>query len=258
MVGDKLVIVGSGETAELAYEYFTHDSDFEVVAFSVEKAYLNNKTLFGLPVVPFEDIEKLYEPSKYKLFVAVSFTELNRIRTRLYIQAKNKGYQLASYVSSRAFVWRDVEIGENCFIFENNTLQYQVKIGNNVTLWSGNHIGHRSVIGDNCFIASQVTISGFCEVGESCFIGVNASLVNNIKIAKDCIIGAGSVVLNDTFEGLVYVGNPAHPLSNKTSFQTLNVKAETPPMATLAEEKMLSSVIAKPSSTLNMPMDQTS
>jgi len=254
---DKLVIVGGGETAELAYEYFTQDSNYEVVAFSVERTYLGNKTLFGLPVIPFEDIENLYEPSKYALFIAISFTELNRIRTRLYLQAKSKGYKLASYVSSRAFVWRDVEIGENCFIFENNTLQYRTKIGNNVTLWSGNHIGHRSVIGDNCFIASQVTISGFCQVGESCFIGVNASLVNNIKIAKDCIIGAGSVVLNDTFEGLVYVGNPAHPLPNRTSFQALNVTAETQPLVTMVEEKILSSVIAKPVSALNLPVNQT-
>ena len=199
----------------MAYEYFTHDSNYEVVAFSAEKVYIKKNSLFGLPIIPFEDVESLYNPKIYKMFIAVSFTQLNRVRTRLCKQAKSKGYSLASYISSKAFVWKNVEIGENCFILENNVLQYRVKIGNNVTLWSGNHIGHRAVIKDNCFISSQVAVSGFCEVGENCFIGVNACIADGLKIAKDCIIGAGSVVLKDTFEGLVYVGNPAKPLPNK-------------------------------------------
>lgn len=240
----KLVIVGEGETGELAYEYFTCDSNFEVVAFSAEKSYMKKDSLFGLPVIPFEDIANLYNPKNYKMFIAISFTELNRVRTRLYQQAKIKGYQLASYVSSKAFVWRNVEIGENCFILENNVLQYHVKIGNNVTLWSGNHIGHRTSIRDNCFVSSQVTISGFCEVGENCFIGVNACIADGLKIAKDCLIGAGTVVLQNTFEGLVYVGNPAKPLPNKTSFQSFHVKEEMPP-ASLEEQKMLSEVIGQ-------------
>ena len=140
----KLVIVGDGETAELAYEYFTYDSNYQVVAFTVEQAYLKKDFLYELPVVPFEHVEDFYTPTKYKMFIAVSYTQLNRVRTKLYKQAKSKGYSLASYVSSKAFVWRNVEIGENCFILEDNVLQYHVKIGNNVTLWSGNHIGHRT------------------------------------------------------------------------------------------------------------------
>ena len=222
---EKIIIVGAGETAEIAYEYFTYDSPYEVVAFSVEKEFLNRQELFGLPVVPFEELENLYDPVEYEVFVAISYTQLNRVRTRLYKEAKRKGFSVVSYVSSKAFVWRNVEIGENCFIFENNVLQYGVKVGNNVIFWSGNHVGHQSVIKDNCFISSHVVISGFCEVGENCFFGVNSCLGDNLKIAKDCIIGAGAVVLRDTEEAKVYVGNPAKPLG-KSSFATFNVKEE--------------------------------
>jgi sugar O-acyltransferase (sialic acid O-acetyltransferase NeuD family) len=219
----KLIIVGDGETAEIAYEYFTHDSNYTVAAFAVEKDYLKKTSLFGLPVVAFESLENQFDPRNYKAYVAVSFNQLNRVRTRLYKQTKQKGYTLASYVSSKAFVWHNVEIGENCFIFENNVLQYHVKIGNNVTLWSGNHIGHRTVIGDNCFISSHVTISGSCEVGENCFLGVNACFIGGVKIAKDCVVGAGAVVLGDTLERHVYVGNPAKPLPGKSSFDSFHV-----------------------------------
>ena len=221
----KLVIVGTGETANIAYEYFTHDSSYEVVAFSVEQNYLRMRELFGLPIVSFEELEHFYSPTNYNVFVAISYTQLNRVRTRLYNAAKRKGFTAASYVSSNAFVWRNVEIGENCFILENNVLQYHVKIANNVILWSGNHIGHQSVIKDNCYISSHVVISGFCEIGENCFVGVNSCICDNVKIAKDCIIGAGAVVINGTEPRKVYVGNPANPLT-KDSFATFRVEQD--------------------------------
>lgn len=200
-----IVIVGTGETAEIAYEYFTHDSGHDIVAFSVERNYLVQEgTLHGLPIVPLEDLGHHYPPGEVLAFVAISSTKMNRVRTRLYRQLKERGYEFATYISSRAFVWRNAEIGENCFIFENNTIQPFVRIGNNVTLWSGNHIGHNTVIHDNCFIASHVVISGFCELGENCFLGVNSTIINNIRIAQDCFIGAGALIQKDTEAGKVY------------------------------------------------------
>lgn len=211
---EKIVIVGEGETAELAYEYFTHDSPHEVVAFCVEREYAKKEELFGLPVVHFEEVEKLYPPNEHKAFVAISYTRLNRVRAKLYAAAKAKGYTLVSYVSSKAFVWHNVEIGDNCFILENNVLQYAVRVGNNVVLWSGNHVGHQTIIHDNAFVSSHVVISGYCEVGESCFLGVNSSIANNVKIGKDCLIGMGAVVNKDTETQKVYVGSPARAVKD--------------------------------------------
>jgi len=207
----KVVSVGAGETAEVAYEYLTHDSPHEVIAFSVERAYATSPTLFDLPVVHFEDLERRYDPAEYQAFVAISYTQLNRVRTRLFLETKRKGYTCVSYVSSRAFVWRNVEIGENCFILEHNVLQYAVRVGNNVVLWSGNHVGHRSTIRDHCFVSSHVVISGYCDIGESCFLGVNSCIADHLNVARDCFIGMGAVVNKDTEEARVYRGNPAEP-----------------------------------------------
>lgn len=201
---EKLVIVGDGEFAEIACEYFTHDSAYEVVGFSVERPYWKKQELFGRPVVPFDEIEQHFAPAEHKAFVAVTYTQLNRVRTRLYRETRGRGYTLASYVSSHAFVWHNVKIGENCFVFENNVLQYCVVVGNNVVLWSGNHIGHRSVIGDNCFLSSHVVISGYCTLGESCFFGVNSTVGDRVAIGKDCVIAAGALVTRDTEPGKVY------------------------------------------------------
>ena len=165
--------------------------------------------MFDLPVVPFEDILTSYPPDEYKFFVAMVYSKMNRLRTRLYKQAKNMGYCPASYISKDSFVWKNCDIGEHCFIFENNVIQPFVKIGNNVILWSGNHIGHHSKIGNNCFVSSHVVVSGVCEIKENCFLGVNSTLADTVTIEKDCLIGAGSVVLKNTECEQIYMGNPA-------------------------------------------------
>ena len=96
-------------------------------------------------------------------------------------------------------------IGENCFIFEDNTIQPFVKIGNNVILWSGNHIGHHTTIEDHNFISSHVVVSGQCLIKSNCFIGVNSTIGHAVEVAEETLIGAGSVITKNTDKLSVYV-----------------------------------------------------
>jgi sugar O-acyltransferase (sialic acid O-acetyltransferase NeuD family) len=194
---NKLILIGDSAFAEVAYEYFMRESHYEVVCFAVEKAYLTKKKLFGLPVVPFEEMSMRYNPKEHYFYAALVYSNLNRLRTRLYLAAKQMGFRPASFISPKAEIWPNVEIGEHCFIFEGNNIQAFSKIGDNVVLWSGNHVGHHSVIQNHCFIASHVVISGFCNIGQSCFLGVNATLGNNVTIGQDCWLGPNIALLKD-------------------------------------------------------------
>ena len=206
-----LIVFGSGEIAQLAKFYFDNDSNYQVVAFTVDNAFLTDTTFCGLPVIAFEEISQNYTPKEYEFFVALSYSKLNAIRKEKYLAVKALGYRIISYISSRATILNDGCIGENCFILENNTIQPFATIGNNVTLWSGNHIGHHSTIRDHCFIASHVVISGGVDVGEQCFIGVNATFRDHIKIGEKCVIGAGSLLLADAKPEEVYIGSGTKP-----------------------------------------------
>lgn len=161
-----------------------------------------------MPVVALEDIEKHFPAKDHHAFVALTYAQLNRVRARLCGLMRGKGYTLANYVSSRAFVWRNVSLGDNVFVFEDNTVQPFVTIGSNVILWSGNHIGHHSTIGDHCFISSHVVISGFCNVGDYTFMGVNATVANNLTIGKDNFIGMGVTIAKDTADDSVILPQP--------------------------------------------------
>lgn len=206
----KLLIFGIEDFAQLASFYFNNDSPYEVAAFSLTEAYMSEPTIFeGLPIVAFEEIEKKYSPKEYAFFIPMAPSNMNKNREKIYVEAKEKGYEFVNYVSSRATVFSNVEIGDNCFILENNTIQPYVKIGNNTILWSGNHIGHHSVIEDHVFVSSHVVLCGHTKIESYCFLGVNSSVMENTTIREGTFIAMNSAVICDTEPWSFYRGNPA-------------------------------------------------
>lgn len=190
----KLILFGVEDFAEIAYEYFTWDSGYEVAAFTVEQAYLKEKVKFGLPVIAFEDLESSLAPAEHDFFAAIVYVDLNRLRARVCRQARDKGYRLASYVSSRAFVWRNATIGQHCFIFENNSVQPFADIGDNVVLWSGNQVSHHARIGSHCFLSGNVAMGGWSRVEDYCFLGINSTLANNTRLGSGSWVAHGAVL----------------------------------------------------------------
>ncbi|HQY20146.1 MAG TPA: acetyltransferase [Ignavibacteria bacterium] len=205
MKNKKLIIIGNTSNARLAKYFFDIDSDYEPIAFSVDKKYITESEFERLPVTAFEDLEKEYPPTEYEAFVAVGYTNMNKIREDLYNKCKEKGYRMANYISTRCSFLTQFPTGDNCFILEDNTIQPFVKIGNNVVLWSGNHIGHDVTIEDHNFITSHVVVSGFVTIKRNCFIGVNATIRDDITIAPETLIAAGAIIMKDTEEKGVYL-----------------------------------------------------
>lgn len=208
-IKNKVVIFGINDFAQLADYYLTNDSPYEVVAFCVHKQYIPITPVFlGLPVVNIDKIECIYPPDEFCFFAPMSYSNMNKDREYVFNLIKQKRYNMISYVSSKATTFHN-EIGENCFILENNVIQPFTTIGDNVILWSGNHIGHHSKICSHVMITSHVVISGHCSVESYSYIGVNSSVRDSITLNKGTMVGMGSNVVKDTIAWHLYMGNPA-------------------------------------------------
>ena len=205
---EKIIIFGNGVFAEHMYFLLTHDSPYDVVAFTVDRKYIKAESLFGLPVVPFEDVEILFPPSRHGMSVAVSFQKVNRLRAEKYAEAKAKGYELVNYVNSRATTYPGLVSGDNCLILENAIIAPYVEIGNNVIVASGAIIGHHTVIKDHCFISPGAVLLGGVTVEEYCLIGANATVKEEIRVARECLIGSGVSITRNTLERGVYLNPP--------------------------------------------------
>ena len=201
----RLVIFGSGRGADVAARYFASDSDFEVAGFAVDKPYLASDRFRGLPLVDFDLVERHFPPSDFTMFVALGFQRMNRLRAEKYEAAKQKGYVCASYVSRKTATHDAISAGENCFILENNTINYDVRIGNNVVIWSACQLGDQSVIGDHAWLSSHAALAGQVTIGAYSFLGVNSTISNRVTIGRKSYIGAGALISRDTPENSVHV-----------------------------------------------------
>jgi sugar O-acyltransferase (sialic acid O-acetyltransferase NeuD family) len=208
----KVVIFGATEMAMMSHFYLSHDSPYDVVAFTVDRQFIKEETLCGLPVLPFDEIQSVYPPTDYRMQVAIMYGRLNRTRAEKYYQAKQKGYELVSYVSSKALTWPGLIIGDNCLILESCVISPFAKIANDVVMTPGCVINHHSTIEDHCFLGAHVVVLGHVTVQPYCFLGANSTIRDGVSIARECIIGAGALITRNTKERGVYIGNPAEPV----------------------------------------------
>lgn len=207
-----VVIFGVRDFASLAHFYLRHDSAHRVVAFTVHRDYLPPEGEFeGLPVVPFEELEERFPPGQFSAFAPMSHREMNRLRERIFNELRARGYELISYVSSRADRMPETHVGKNCFVLEGCAIQPFATVGDNVMIWSGAYIGHHSVIEDHAFITSHVIVSGHCRVGKNSFLGVNATLRDQITIGEGTLVGMGARVTRNSEPWSVYKGEATRP-----------------------------------------------
>ena len=204
-----VVVFGAHVMASLTAYCLANDSGRQIAGFTVDAEYCQNHTYDDLPLVKFEDLEATFPPHAYELIIPLGPISINSLRRKRYMQAKQRGYRFASYISSRASVWRSSAIGENSLIFENAIIQPFATVGDNVIIRAGANIGHHGRVGDHTFIASGATFGGRVSVGEQVFVGLGAVIRDGISIADRTLVGAGAVLVASTESDGVYIGNPA-------------------------------------------------
>jgi sugar O-acyltransferase (sialic acid O-acetyltransferase NeuD family) len=203
----RVILFGTGRGADVAYRFLKRDSEHEVCGFATDRRYIQQETLHGLPVVAFEEVEQRFSPETYKMLVLLGYQRMNALRAEKYLAAKAKGYQFISYVNSHFYRAEDLNIGENCFILDNQSISLDVKIGNNVVMWSSNHVGDLSSIGDHSWLASHVTVAAEVDVQPYCFLGIGATVSNKLKLGRGTLVGANALIAGDTKENSVHLSS---------------------------------------------------
>ncbi len=219
----KLVLFGIGKIGQVVLHHFTHDSDFEIAGFTLDKTYIpKSQTFEGLPVVPFEEVETHFPAESHAIFIAIGYHQLNHIRKEKCAAAKAKGYTLASYISSQNQHISRKQVGENCFVMSGEPLQPHAHVGNNCFIWTNALIGHHSQVEDDCWITSNVTIGGNCRIGKGCFLGLGATIAHEVSVGDSTFIGAGALLSKNADANGVYI-QPETPRFRLTSQQFIKM-----------------------------------
>lgn len=208
----QVVLFGTNPSVILAYYQLVEDGSLKVAGFTADKAYISEEMLFGLPVVPFERVEKVFPKENHAMFIPIGYSEMNLLREKKYIQAKEKGYAFITHVHPSAILYPNVTIGENCLVGPYTVIQPGARIGNNVIIRENCHVGHDSQIKDHCFIASQSNISGNVTIEPNCFLGASCVIREGLVLRQGSLIGAGVTLLEDSRDNEVYMNRSARKL----------------------------------------------
>ena len=213
----KVVLFGNARFAETNHFYLSHDSPHEVVAFTVDRAHIQQDELRGCPVVPFEEITQRYPPEEYLMAVPLGLKRVNQLRAEKFQQAQAKGYRFVTYVSSRAVTWPESTLGENCFVYENVVMKPFARLGRDVIVETGSVVGHHTEIQDHCFLGPHSVVLGECTIEPYCIIGANAVVREGVRVASGCIIGAEALITRDTRPGGVYLAPASEMLPGSSA-----------------------------------------
>ncbi len=201
----KVLIFGIGRGADIARRYLQLDTAHQVIGYVVDPEYLQATDFHGLPVVAVGDAVAKFSPEIVFAFVPLGAARMNALRSEKYRLLKSLGYRFVSYVHSSNKIEGRCEVGENCFILENQSLNFDVVIGNNVVMWSGCQIGDRSRIRDNVHMGAHVVINGDVEIGEGSYLGSNCTISHGIRVGHQSFIGANALISQNTNDSSVHV-----------------------------------------------------
>lgn len=208
----KLLIHGTGTLGKLLYFEIANDKDFEVVAFVCDDKYYSSNNFLGKSLYKTSEIEKVFSHKDVKVISTGSFSSL-RERYNSYLVMKSKGYEFINYISKKAIVSNDIEIGENNIIFAGTYLDFFGKLGNCNIIRPKTHIGHNFDIKNGIYIAPGCNIAGYSVIKNLSFIGIGSTIIERICIEEECLIGAAALVIKNTEPYSKYIGVPAKKIS---------------------------------------------
>ena len=207
----KIVVFGDTSFAGIVAEYINSTSIAEVVAFTLDSAFIKNRDTFeGLPLITFDKIEKQYNPADFEMLITISsVSKMKHLNSIKFYEAKNKGYELFSFVHPTSFVANSATIGENVLIFPHVVVEPRAIINNGVFVRSAAYVSHETEIGAFSYLAPRTAFSGKIKTGNHCFFGTNSTIRDNVNIGNDVIVGAGATVLQNLADETVIKAAPS-------------------------------------------------
>ena len=105
----------------------------------------------------------------------------------------------------------DLDVEENCFILDNQSISLDVNIGNNVVMCSSNHIGDLITIGDDSWFASSP-------------MGIGGTLGNKLMLGQRTFVSANPLVASNTKKNSVHVSSGSEAVgADNGAFMRVNI-----------------------------------
>ncbi len=213
----KIILIGNSSYTDMLRYYLENDANRQVVAYAVEKEFLNGNVKNGLPVLDIEQLPFIFNNNQYSVIIGIGYTKMNHVRKKLYERCVQMGYYIENFIHSTAIVDKNLKIGEGNIFLERVIIGPNCKIGDANIFFMGSVIAHDDIIGNYNFFSINAAIAGFINIGDNCFFGVNAAVKNGLNVPSDVLVGASAYLSYKIEQGQVLTPPRSIILDNKNS-----------------------------------------
>ena len=218
------IIYGAGGFSEIIESCIVDGMGRKVAAYCVDKQYISLRENNGLPIVPFEDVEKYYDPMKYSMVIAFTGKNMYMQREEKYLAAKEKGYEMENVIHKSAILEGE-SIGDGNIILQNVVFAPKSVVGNNNVFSVRSYVSHHVHVGNNSYFAGGASTTGYVEIGNNCFIGINSSISNKVKVADYTFVGGNIFISRNTKPYEMYLPQRSVAMKN---LKSVNFSVFTP------------------------------
>lgn len=209
----KKVIIFGGIGAASTIGMAIADANKEGYDEYIMSGYLNDmeahQNIDGFPILGGkDDIPRLLEEGYYFINTVYKI-DGQKDRLKLFQSLNIPEDRLATFISPKAYVASNVQLGAGSVVMPNASISAGVKTGICCRIMSGALVGHDNNIGNHAFFAGNCTVGSHLEIGDFAYVGLNSTVGGKLNIGKFSVIGMGSVVTRDVENYSIVMGSPA-------------------------------------------------
>lgn len=166
----KLLIYGSQNFAQTVAA-LASDCDYEVAGFVDD--FNQGPNVVGTS----QSIRQSHPPHSHSVAIAIGYKNLPA-RLAAWLALREVGYVTPPLIHPRAYIARDVRIGEGVMVMAGAIVDVRANIHDIAVLWPSVCVNHDATIGRNTFLSPNTTICGHADIGGSSFIGAGTAIVD--------------------------------------------------------------------------------
>ncbi len=188
-----IIVIGAGGHSKSAIDVLESSKEYKILGIVDNEleigSMIGDHTILGAD----SDLPKLKDISS-NVLIGVGQIKNPNIRSDLYLQLKQIGFEMPSIISKTAIVSDKAEIGDGSIIMNGVIINAGATIGSNCIINTGAIVEHDVKIGNNTHVSTNSVINGDAKIGDLTFIGSGSVIRNGISIGNECIISMGSIV----------------------------------------------------------------
>lgn len=147
-------------------------------------------------------------PKEVDVVIAIGSSNIQALLSQ---KIENPKVSFPNVIAPNVFFFDEesVTMGKGNIVTFGCRMSCNVHIGDFNVLNGNVSLGHDVEVGNYNVMFPETRISGQTRIGDRNFFGARSFVAQGLKVGNDTRMAAGSIVLRNTKDGFLYMGNPA-------------------------------------------------